>query len=29
MTQTGDSFSRLRCNSTLLAVNAMLDVVGH
>jgi len=30
MLQTGDFFfSQLRCDSTLIAVNAVLDVLGH
>jgi len=30
MTQTGAFlFSRLRCDSALIAVNAVLDVLGH
>jgi len=30
MTQTGEFFfSQLRCDSALIAVNAVLDILGH
>jgi len=29
MTQTGDFFSHRRCDSTLIAVKTVLDVLGH